>query len=146
MLDTKPAFRDRMQTLPHDLSEYARVQTGPGSWSAHPDAEALAAWALDAHVDPCFSRMTDLLADIAPTDIPQVVPTAAELASLVGHREAFVIASIDGESTLDMMLDTIDLPSGELLAIVCSLCARGLIVLDRSQRPRSAVERGSNRG
>jgi hypothetical protein len=25
--------RDRMPTLPEDLSEYARIHTGPGSWS-----------------------------------------------------------------------------------------------------------------
>jgi hypothetical protein len=134
MLDTKPAFRDRMPTLPHDLSEYARVQTGPASWSAHPRAEELSAWALEAHVDPAFAKMTDLLVDIAPTDVPHVALPPGEVAQLVGHREAFVVASIDGESTLETMLDTVDLPYGEILAIVCSLCARGIVELDRSQR------------
>ena len=28
------AWRERMPTLPEDLSEYARIHTGPGSWSA----------------------------------------------------------------------------------------------------------------
>jgi hypothetical protein len=27
-------MRDTMPTIPEDLSEYARVHTGPGSWSA----------------------------------------------------------------------------------------------------------------
>jgi len=27
-------MRDIMPTIPEDLSEYARVHTGPGSWSA----------------------------------------------------------------------------------------------------------------
>ena len=27
-------MRDKMTTIPEDLSEYARVHTGPGSWSA----------------------------------------------------------------------------------------------------------------
>jgi hypothetical protein len=27
-------FRDKMATIPEDLTEYARVHTGPGSWSA----------------------------------------------------------------------------------------------------------------
>jgi hypothetical protein len=26
-------MRDRMPTIPEDLSEYARIHTGPGSWS-----------------------------------------------------------------------------------------------------------------
>jgi hypothetical protein len=27
-------MRDKMTTIPEDLTEYARVHTGPGSWSA----------------------------------------------------------------------------------------------------------------
>jgi len=27
-------MRDKMVTIPEDLSEYARIHTGPGSWSA----------------------------------------------------------------------------------------------------------------
>ena len=27
------AMREQMPTLPEDLSEYARIHTGPGSWS-----------------------------------------------------------------------------------------------------------------
>jgi hypothetical protein len=48
MLDPNAAFetnagksnaqpvRDRLPTIPHDLSEYARTETGPSSWSAAP--------------------------------------------------------------------------------------------------------------
>jgi len=36
MLDV---MRDRMPTLPEDLSEYARIHTGPGSWSADTNFE-----------------------------------------------------------------------------------------------------------
>lgn len=36
MLDVR---RDRMPTIPEDLSEYARVHTGPGSWSADTNFE-----------------------------------------------------------------------------------------------------------
>jgi hypothetical protein len=145
MLDTTAAFetsrrahaepyRDRMATRPHDLSEYARVVTGPASFSAHPQADRLAAWALDAHLDPTFARTTDLLVDISPTDIPHVMLPADEIARLVSHREAFVVASIDGHSTLETIPDTVDLPSGEVLAIICHLCARGILDLDRSGR------------
>jgi hypothetical protein len=32
--DAMPSLiRDRMPTIPEDLSEYARIHTGPGSWS-----------------------------------------------------------------------------------------------------------------
>jgi hypothetical protein len=129
-----PSFRDRLPTLPHDLSEYARVQTGPSSWSAHPDVEVLSAWALEAHDDPMRSLATDLFLDISPTDVPHLAATSEEVARLVTHREAFVAATIDGASSLETMLDSVDLPTGEVLAIICNLCARGIVVLDRSQR------------
>jgi hypothetical protein len=126
--------RDRLPTLPYDLAEYARESTGPASYSAHPQADLLAAWALDGHVDPSFARATDLLIDISPEDVPFVPAAAEELASLVTHREAFVVASIDGQSTLDALAYTVDLPAGEVLAIICNLCARGIVELDRSRR------------
>lgn len=126
--------RDRLPTLPYDLTEYARESTGPASYSAHPQADLLSAWALDGHVDPTFARTTDLLVDISPDDVPCVVLASEELAHLVSHREAFVVASIDGQSTLDTLAYTVDLPAGEVLAIICTLCARGIIELDRSRR------------
>lgn len=126
--------RDRMPTLPYDLTEYARESTGPASYSAHPQADLLAAWALDGHVDPSFARATDLLVDISPEDVPFVPVAAEELAGLMNHREAFVVASIDGQSTLDALAYTVDLPAGEVLAIICNLCARGIVDLDRSRR------------
>ena len=145
MLDTNAAhdtslgcnaepFRDRQPTLPHDLSEFARALTGPASFSAHPQADLLAAWALDDHVDPTFARTTDLLVDISPTDVPFVCVPPDEAARLVNHREAFVVASINGQSPLENIPGMVDLPSGEVLAIICNLCARGIIGLDRSGR------------
>lgn len=130
MLDTA-AVRDRLPTSPHDLSAYARDQTGPSSWSAHPRAEALSAWALEAHDDPMCARTTNLLIDVSPLDVPRVVVRGEEVAQVVSHREAFVIASIDGASTLETMVDMLDLPPGEVLEIVCRLCARGIVALDR---------------
>ncbi len=139
VVDTSAGFhceppRDRLPTLPFDLTEYARESTGPASYSAHPQADLLAAWALDGHVDPSFARATDLLVDISPEDVPFVPIAADELAGLVNHREAFVVASIDGQSTLDALAYTVDLPAGEVLAIICNLCARGVVALDRSRR------------
>jgi hypothetical protein len=128
-----PSFRDRLPTLPCDLSEYARVATGPTSWSAHRDAEALSAWALEAHDDPINAVMTELLVDLSPTDIPRVAMTLEQVACVVTHREAFVVASIDGQSTLEMLIAGMDRArSGEVLGALCNLCARGIVVFDRS--------------
>ncbi|MDB4937277.1 MAG: hypothetical protein JWP87_4249 [Labilithrix sp.] len=123
------AFRDRFATSPHDLSDYAREHTGPTSWSAHPDADALSTWALAEHDDPYCARTTDLLSSISPLDVPHITVRYQDAAQVVGHREAFVMASIDGRSTCEKLVDMIDLPPGDVLAILCSLCARGLVVL-----------------
>lgn len=122
-----------MPTLPYDLSEYARTQTGPSSWSAHRDAEALSAWALEAHDDPHHAAVTGLLVDLSPTDVPRVAMTLEQVGRLVSHREAFVVASIDGQSTLEMMIAGMDRArSGEVLGVLCNLCARGIVVFDRA--------------
>ena len=123
------SVRDRLPTSPHDLGEYAREHTGPLSWSAHPDAEALATWALAEHGEPSCARTTTLLSNIAPLDVPFLTVRCADAAQVVGHREAFVMASIDGLTTCEALVDTIDLPAGDVLEILCNLCARGLVVL-----------------
>lgn len=127
------SFRDRLPTLPHDLSEYARDNTGPTSWSAHPDAEMLSAWVLEAHDEPAYTRSTALLVDLLPTDVPRVIVTGPLAVGHVSHREAYVLASIDGHSTIDTLLDLVDLQAGEVLAIVAGLCARGIVAIDRLQ-------------
>lgn len=129
MLASPTTFRQRMPTVPHDLSEYASEQTGPASWSAHPDAEVLAAWALEA--DPVFARTTDALVGVCPEHVPHIAVPVEQAAAMVSHREAFILASIDGASTLEMMVTTVDLPLGELLESICALCARGLVTLVR---------------
>ena len=35
-------MRDKMPTIPEDLTEYARIHTGPGSWSAETNFERVA--------------------------------------------------------------------------------------------------------
>jgi hypothetical protein len=133
MLHTE-AHRPRLPTLPLDLTDYAREHTGPRSWSAHPDAEALSAWALEGHDDPSCALTTELLVDLDTSDVPVVVLPPGEVARLVTHREAFVVASIDGASSLEETVDAIELPPGEVLEMVCNLCARGILALDRSRR------------
>lgn len=129
-----PPIRDRLPTIPHDLCEYALAQTGPSSWSAHRDSVHVPAWSPDVHDDPLRAMTTGLLVDVWPTDVPSAATTPDEAARVIDHREAFVFSLIDGKSSLGSMLDGVDLPSAELLAIVCDLCARGLVTLDRSQR------------
>jgi hypothetical protein len=114
-----PPVRDRLPTIPHDLSEYARLETGPSA---------------EASDDPLRAMTAGPLVDVWPTDIPCVTGSAVQHVAGLDHREAFVLSLLDGESTLASMLDAIDLPGAEVLAIVCDLCARGVVTLDRSQR------------
>jgi hypothetical protein len=115
-----PPVRDRLPTIPHDLSEYARIQTGPS-----PEAH---------HDDPLHAMTSGPLVDVWPTDVPCVTGSAAQHAAYLDHREAFVLSMLDGESSLASMLDAVDLPGAEVLAIICDLCARGIVTLDRSGR------------
>jgi hypothetical protein len=93
-------------------------------------ADAFTAWSLAGHVDPAPIRAIGLLAAIGPADVPRLVATTAELAGLRG-REAEVARAVDGRATVEALLDALDAPTGEVLAALCDLCARGLVDLDR---------------
>ncbi len=124
--------RDRLPTIPEDLSDYAMENTGPASWSAHPRAEQLAAWALESHDEPAYTRRTALLVDLLPTDVPRLLSRCPRAAATLSHRETFVLASIDGRSTIEQLLETIDVHAGEVLAILCTLWERGMIAIAAS--------------
>lgn len=126
------SIRERLPTIPHDLSQFARDNTGPASWSACRDTERLAAWALEGHEDPSYARRTAVLVDLLPTDVPKLVTAPHQAAAVLTHREAFVLASIDGGSSIERLVDTIDLDNGEVLALLGDLCARGLVVIERA--------------
>jgi len=53
--------REKMPTLPEDLSEYARVHTGPGSWSAETNFESVPPPEPGATPQPPFVKLEDLL-------------------------------------------------------------------------------------
>lgn len=125
----RTSVRDRAPTVPFDLTEYARLETGPLSWTAANDDSTFSAWVKDSDQDGLCARTTQLLVTIAPTDIPRVASTPPHLLVRLTLREAFVVASIDGESTLETILDLLDMPAGEALTIVCELCAAGVIAL-----------------
>lgn len=124
------SVRERAPTVPFDLTEYARSETGPLSWSAGSDDESFSAWVRESDDGGLCARTTQLLVSIAPTDVPRVLGSPEHLVTRLTLREAFVVASIDGESTLETLLPMLDMPAGEALTIVCELCAAGVIVLE----------------
>jgi len=123
--------RERVATIPFDLSAYAVEHTGPTSWSAQPDAEHLAAWVLESHDEPLYTGRTAALVELLPTDVPRVTRRAQHGVAALGHRERFVLASIDGGSSIETMLELLDLPTGEVLTVLGDLCARGIVAIDR---------------
>ena len=54
--------REKMPTIPEDLSEYARIHTGPGSWSAETNFEQVPCDDLIATPQPPFVDVRALTA------------------------------------------------------------------------------------
>ena len=132
-----PPPRDRLPTLPEDLSEYAWIHTGPPSWSGdHPsDGDDDGGGALEAELaseQRALDELTaGLLVDLWHSDVPNVV-TSVE--TVVDEREARILSLVDGRATIGTLLEISGLPLPDMLGILCELCARGVISLDRSQR------------
>jgi hypothetical protein len=62
--------------------------------------------------------------------MPRVVPSLNVLRALaLNHREAFVVSQMDGQTTIDVVLDLAGMPRGKALAIVERLVACGVIDL-----------------
>jgi HD-GYP domain-containing protein (c-di-GMP phosphodiesterase class II) len=60
--------------------------------------------------------------------VPRVVQRAADLAKLgLDHRAGFLLTFIDGESSVDMILDASGLPRLEVLRLVRDLVAKGVV-------------------
>ena len=139
-----PPARDRLPTMPEDMSEYAWLNTGPKSWSdeaSHAvdagdlDEEMLASDDLidDEDDDEPASAEVDeltagLLADMWHGDVPRVV---AERITDIDEREAHVLSLMDGRSTVGMMLVTSVLSVRDIVGTLCELRARGVVTLDR---------------
>lgn len=121
----RPPPRDRLPTIPFDLREYARIQTGPASWSAHSDAPL--------HDDPLRNLTTGELLDVSPSDVPCLAAARLEdFARPVDDREALILSLVDGEVTVGNILEMVGSPASEALTILCDLCARGVVMLYRS--------------
>jgi hypothetical protein len=122
-----PAMRDRLPTLPFDLSEYARVNTGPDSWSAQSNSVLgqVHADAFDAVVEEIASGP---LVGIHGSDVPRAAVCVAEPEEAdLSDEEAFVFGLIDGRSCVEDLLAIAGMPPSEVLAAFCSLCARGMV-------------------
>lgn len=129
-----PPPRDRLPTLPEDLSEYAWIHTGPPSWSEDhlSDHDEDVVHAETASEQSALDDITaGLLVDLWHSDVPNLV-TSVEM--VVDEREARILSLVDGRATIGTLLEMSGLPTPDVLGIMCELCARGVITLDRSQR------------
>ena len=124
-------MRPELPTLPYDLSEYARIHTGPSSWSAMTDEE----WCDEAELTELAlaNAVSGPLIDMRPNAVPRVVMTPQECqVGSLDHREGFILSLLDGVSSVETVLDIAGMPPAEALAVLCDLCARGIVSLEPS--------------
>lgn len=126
--------RDRMPTIPEDLTEYAWIHTGPPSVEGDREREPFA-WASEEEVlfreGSVDEITTGLLIDLWHSDVPHIVTYDT---AVIDEREACVLSLMDGHSTVGVLLESSGLPVADLLDTLCDLCARGVVELDRSRR------------
>jgi hypothetical protein len=121
LLEGLPPMRDRLPTLPTDLSEYARETCGPDSWAATEAAEL----PLDE-----TAMVSGPLLDVRRSDVPRVALTSEERSDeILDHRAGFILSLLDGCSSVETVLDVAGLPEHETLEVLCDLCARGIVTL-----------------
>ena len=108
--DPLPRVRDRMVTAEYDLSEFARLHTGPSSWSAEPERD-----------DP---RRNDIVRLVDNVDDDEDL-------AIVDEREAYVLSLVGPEAKVADVLDLAGMPASEIFAILGSLVTRGVITLER---------------
>jgi hypothetical protein len=106
-----PRVRDRMVTVEYDLSEFARLHTGPSSWSAEPESD-----------DPRRSDIVRIVDDREED----------EDAALIDDREVYVLSLVAPEATVADVLDMAGMPASEVFAILGSLASRGIVTLAKS--------------
>jgi hypothetical protein len=128
-----PPMRDRLPTLPQDLSEYARLACGPRSWTAEPEFGELSA-------DPFDDIEAGPLLGVRPSDIPRLAASIDDFATKFEHREKFILDLLDGDANVEQILDIAGLPFAEALAILCDLCARGIVKMDAPPHAEQVVE------
>lgn len=83
---------------------------------------------------PLSVKTAALLADVSPLDVPRLKVSRERASSRLDRDQALVLSCVDGSSSLEEMVDRLGLPTGEVLEIVCGLCAHGVLELDRARR------------
>ena len=150
-------MRDKLPTLPCDLTEYAWDHTGPESWSAAPpveivelDSEELKFLddyepfdievedpddleeALDFSIDE-DSCIAGPLIGVRGSSVPRATHAPSDYPRLeLDQREELILSLIERCSSVNELLDTSGLPESETLAILCDLCAREIVMLERA--------------
>jgi hypothetical protein len=172
-----PPTRDRLPTLPEDLTEYAWLHTGPPArlleemMMAEDGSDCRDRFTEIAELDPndvedveddddddddelyfepasIDDMTTGLLVDLWHSDVPNIIsyvspgPTATQK-MLVDEREARVLSMMDGTATVGTLLESSGLPVADVLDTLCDLCARGVVILDRSRRIALQTEASS---
>ncbi|MBX3204746.1 MAG: hypothetical protein KF764_06740 [Labilithrix sp.] len=142
-----PPPRDRLPTLPMDLSEFAWIHTGPPSWSdgagdetaacpSELDSPGVGLASSSAHdvvaTEPHDGVDVEALVDLWHSDVPSVV---ADAESVFDPSEARILELVDGRASVGTLLETSGLLLPDLLGSLGELCARGVLALDRSRRP-----------
>jgi hypothetical protein len=133
-----PPPRDKLPTLPEDLSEYAWIHTGPPSLSDDPMA---AYWERDPfpskppeafeHAGTLDELLAGSLVDLWHSDVPYVV---ADAPAVLDEREARILARMDGNATVGDLTGSSGMPVADVLGLISELCSRGVVTLDRSGR------------
>lgn len=110
-----PPMREKYPTLPYDLSEYARLHTGPGSWTDETIDQA-------SIVSGPMLRWSDVL---------RITITAEEFREhALDRREALILSVVDGARTVESVCEVAGLPEDEALALLCDLRERGVLAVE----------------
>src|ERR1043165_5051059 len=119
MLPGETPYRDKMPTLPCDLTEYAWDHTGPESWTADRAEDELAAldadW-FDISIDE-ESCIAGPLIGVRGSAVPRAALPATQYALLeLDYREGLILSLLDGCASVEELLGTSGLPESETLA------------------------------
>ncbi len=132
-------------TLPYDLREYAKLHTGPESWTAERVAEARVSEVRVVATTPLppdlFTELDEPL-EPAPTlrsfDVPHVAITVDEVREhALDHREGYVLSLVDGVSNVSALCDITGLPKEETMRVLSELVDRGVISTDDDEVPEA---------
>jgi hypothetical protein len=82
--------------------------------------------------EPFSTHREIAVADNYFSCVPRLAVTPQELALLpLDHREGFLVACVDGVSTIETILDVSAMPAEEALLILESLVERGVLLILR---------------